>query len=287
MADYFEFKIPFKRSSLPARKEKYDNPIASREYLLTLIQDSELGLSLAEACSALSIVDETRRIAVQRRLRAMEREGQIYFDKFKRYKAVDVDSLVTGVVLGHRDGFGFLKRDDGEPDLFLSAKQMDMCLPNDKVSARIKEGSRKGKLEASIVTVIEPRQSDIVGRYYFEGGVGVVVPDDTAICHEFMISPENSNGARHGNMVVMSIEQRPMKRMNPLAAVTEILGEHMAPGMEIEIALRNFDIPHQWPPSGISESLDKFADEVPDSAKAGRIDLRGLPSSHYRRRGCS
>lgn len=261
---------------LKREQEKYENPIASREYLLSLINDETNGLSLVEVCYKLSIVDEAKRIAVQRRLRAMEREGQVYFDKFKRYKAVDESMLVSGVVLGHRDGFGFLKRDDNQPDLFLSAKQMQLCLPNDRVTARIKEGAKKGKLEAGIVTISEPRSAPIVGRYYFDGGVGVVVPDDTAICHEFIIPPENTLGARHGNMVVMSIEQRPMKRMNPVGKVTEILGEHMAPGMEIEIALRNFEIPHKWP-EGILESLDKLAEEVPDSAKKGRVDLRAVP----------
>ncbi len=268
-------KTPINDPHYQREKEKYENPIASREYLLSLIEASSKGLSLIEICHTLDL-DESRRVAVHRRLRAMEREGQIYFDKFKRYVAVNEDVLITGVVIGHRDGFGFLKRDDGESDLYLSSKQMQLCLPKDKVSARILDSGRKGRTEASIVRVLVPRSEPIVGRYYFESGTGVVIPDDTSITHEFIVPPEHSNGARHGNMVVIDIAQRAMKRMNPIAHISEVLGEHMAPGMEIDVALRTFEIPHEWP-ENVIENVEKLSDEVPDSAKKGRVDLRNMP----------
>ena len=137
-------------------------------------------------------------------------------------------------------------------------------------------GEYKGKTEARIIRVVEPRKAPIIGRYFVEMGVQVVIPDDGRIKQEIMIPPGLEKGARHGQMVVVEIDSRPSKRSSGTGHVSEVLGEHMAPGMEIEMALRTFDIPHQWP-NGVTKQVEKLTDQVPDEAKEGRIDLRQLP----------
>ncbi|MBE1301790.1 MAG: ribonuclease R [Alteromonadaceae bacterium] len=257
-------------------KEKYEQPVASREFILQLLESAAKPLSFLEVCQQVDAKDETSRIAIQRRLRAMEREGQVIFNRQKRYEIGEVISHVTGSVIGHRDGFGFLKREDGERDLYISSGQMQFLLHGDKVSAVTGRKDPRGRIEAKNIEVIAPRDEPIVGRFFMESGVGIVIPDDNRLNFEIVVPPEHINGATQGHVVVAQMTQRPRKRVNPIGKVIEVLGEHMAPGMEIEMALRNFDIPHSWP-ANVLNDVSKLADTVTDSAKEGRIDLRQLP----------
>ncbi|MBU3002563.1 ribonuclease R [Paraglaciecola arctica] len=257
-------------------KEKYEKPVASREYLLELLVKAKRPLSFLEFCQLLDAKDEDSRIGIQRRLRAMEREGQVEFNRDKKYAKLRTEDLIQGRVIGHRDGFGFLKREDGEKDLFIHNAQMAMVLHGDVVLVKESGTDNRGRQEARIAKIVEPRSEPIVGRYFFENNVGVVIPDDSRINHEIMIPKEQTNGARQGHIVVVEIVQRPRKRVNAIGKIIEVLGEHMAPGMEIDMALRAFDIPHQWP-KGVDKQVQGLNEQVPEEAKQGRVDLRQLP----------
>jgi ribonuclease R len=257
-------------------KEKYEKPVASREYLLELLVKAKKPLSFLEFCQLLDAKDEDSRIGIQRRLRAMEREGQVEFNRDKKYAKLKIEDLIQGRVIGHRDGFGFLKRDDGEKDLFIHNAQMAMVLHGDVVMVKESGTDNRGRREARIAKIVEPRTEPIVGRYFFENDVGVVIPDDSRINHEIMIPKEQTNGARQGHIVVVGIVQRPRKRVNAIGKIIEVLGEHMAPGMEIDMALRTFDIPHHWP-KGVDRQVKGLNEQVPEEAKEDRIDLRQLP----------
>ena len=257
-------------------QEKYENPVASREYLLSVIKANGKPMSFLEICAAVDATEEDNRIGIQRRLRAMEREGQLQFNKSKRYAIMDKEDLIRGRIIGHRDGFGFLRPQDNSGDMYISGGQMQLFLHDDIVDARVSGTDRRGRKEAYIVAVAEPRNEPIVGRYYTEHNMGVVIPDDSRINHEIVIPPEHAHGARMGQVVVVELTQRPRRRVSPVGKITEILGDHMAPGMEIEMALRTFDIPHQWP-EGVERHTQKLGEQVPEEAKDGRIDLRQLP----------
>lgn len=257
-------------------KAKYEQPVASREYMLQLIEEAGKALSFLDICQKVDANDEASRIGIQRRLRAMEREGQVIFNRQKRYEIGSVITHVTGIVLGHSGGFGFLKRDDGERDLYISGGQMQFLVHGDKISATTGRKDAKGRFEAQNIEIVESRTDPIVGRFFMESGVGIVIPDDSRLNFELIIPPERINGAKQGHVVVAEMTQRPRKRVSPIGCITEVLGEHMAPGMEIEMALRNFDIPHSWP-ANVNGEIKGLSEEVSEAAKKDRIDLRQLP----------
>lgn len=257
-------------------KEKYEKPVASREYLLELLTSANKPLSFLEFCHQLNAEDEDSRIGIQRRLRAMEREGQVEFTRDKKYAKLELAELIKGRVIGHRDGFGFLKREDGEKDLFIHNAQMSTVLHGDIVLVKESGTDNRGRREARIAKILEPRTEPIVGRYFFENGQGTVIPDDSRINHEINILPESTNGARQGHIVVVEIAQRPRRRVNAIGKIIEVLGEHMAPGMEIDMALRTFELPHTWP-KGVTKQIKDLTEQVPEQAKLNRIDLRQLP----------
>ncbi|MFR9719808.1 ribonuclease R [Aeromonas diversa] len=261
---------------LEREAEKYENPIASRELLLKIIEDHVRPMSREEIARDLKLKDEEHLEALRRRLRAMERDGQLVFTRNQCYALPDRLNLVKGYVLGHKDGFGFLRPDGGGQDLYLNNREMQRLMHGDYALVQPTEIDRKGRQEARLVRVLKPREMDIVGRYFVENGVGFVVPDDSRIGQDILIPEGENKGARQSQVVVVRLTQRPTGRLNALGTVLEVLGENMAPGMEIEIALRNHGIPHTWP-EAVTQEIVNLTDEVPEKAKLGRVDLRTLP----------
>ena len=261
---------------LDREQQKYDNPVPSREFILEHITKRPKPANFSQLCDALNVHESDRQIALKRRLRAMEREGQLYFNKHKCYVIPDDSGLVKGKVIGHRDGFGFLQV-EGEPkDWFIARHQMNALLHGDVVLAKAASRGQGGKVEARIVKVLEGERAPIIGRYFVEHGMAVVVPEDPRLTQDIIILPGNNKGARHNQVVQVQITQSPSRQMNAVGKVTEVLGEHLAPGMEIEVALRNHDIPHVWPEE-VEQQVAPLGEFVAEKDKQGRVDLRDLP----------
>ena len=256
--------------------EKYDNPIPSREFILNLIRENNAPMNREEILTALSIHDEKQIEGIRRRLRAMENDGQLVFTKRKRYALPEKLDLLKGTVIGHREGFGFLQVEGQKDDLFIPNHQMQRVMHGDFVLAQPMGLDRRGRREVRIVRVLENRKKQIVGRFFLENGFAYVVPDDNRIGRDILVPNEHRNGARMGQVVVVELQERSAGFNQPVGVIREILGDTMAKGMEVEIALRNHDIPHQFP-SAVEKYVKKFSEEVPEDAKKGRVDLRALP----------
>lgn len=255
--------------------EKYENPVPSREFILQTIRNYDAPMSREELLEAFHLYDEERQEAVRRRLRAMENDGQLVFTKKKRYALPEKMDLIKGTVIGHRDGYGFLQV-EGDDDWFIPNSQMNRVMHGDFVLAQPNGIDRRGRKEVRIVRVLEARKKQIVGRFFTESGINYVVPDDSRINQDILIPEEHRLGARMGQVVVVELQPRKADFKRPVGVITEILGDNLAPGMEIDIALRNHDIPHVWP-EGVEKQVRQFNEEVPEEAKIGRVDLRDLP----------
>ena len=275
--------MTFKDPHAKREAKKYEKPVASRELLLSIIEKSSPPPTYNALAKTLKYQEDHLLVGLKRRLRAMENSGQLIYNKFKQYAIPEESSLLTGKVLGHRDGFGFFtpddpaKKDKRGKDFYISSHEMQRVFHGDVVQALLVDRTdRKGRKEVKIIDVIEPRKAPIVGRFYIDHHVCSVVPEDTKIKQEILIDPKAKRGARHGQMVVVDLVQRPTKRSLAIGNVIEVLGDHMAPGMEIEIALRAHDLPHEFSDDVQAESAC-ISDEVEESAKLPRKDLRTLP----------
>ncbi|MGR9088408.1 MAG: ribonuclease R [Gammaproteobacteria bacterium] len=256
--------------------EKYENPIPSRELILQLIEHAGRPLNRSEIAEAFSLDGEDRLEALRRRLRAMERDGQLLFNRGQTYCLVNNKDLIVGRVIGHADGFGFIKPDDGSDDLFLSPREMNSLMHNDRAIVRVAGVDKKGRREGAVVEILERNTRQVVGRFYQEDGLTYVVPDNKQIAHTVLIHKEGLARAKHGQIVVVDIVEQPTKFRQPIGRVIEVLGDHLAPGMEIEMAIRSHELPHRWPDEVLDE-IKELTDEVPESAKLGRVDIRELP----------
>jgi ribonuclease R len=256
--------------------EKYENPIPSRELILQHLADRGSPANREQLLEEFGLTTEEQIEALRRRLRAMERDGQLIYTRRGTYAPVDKLDLVLGRISGHRDGFGFLIPDDGSDDLFLSPAQMRLVFDGDRALARVTGLDRRGRREGGIVEVISRAHETIVGRYYEESGIGFVVADNPKIQQEVLVTPGRNAGAKQGQFVEVKITHWPTPRFQPQGDVVEVVGNYMAPGMEIDVALRSYDIPHVWPEAVVKEA-HKLKPEVEEKDKEKRVDMRHLP----------
>ncbi|ORU89947.1 MAG: ribonuclease R [Cycloclasticus sp. symbiont of Poecilosclerida sp. M] len=209
-------------------------------------------------------------------LKGFESAGQIIVNRKGQYCVTDQAGLITGTIIGHANGFGFLKRDGGGDDLFLPPKQMRLAMDGDRVVASEGGVNRQGKVEGRIVEILERKVCTVVGRFFEKMGSFHVEPENKRINHNVFIPAELTQGAKQGQIVLAEITHYPNIRMQTIGKVVEIMGDHMAPGMEIDVAIRAHDLPHQWSQVVLSEaqgfSVDVLAQDV-----EGRKDLRKLP----------
>lgn len=256
--------------------DNYEKPIASREHILNSLEELGQPLTHPELAKHLTIKDPEGFEALRRRLIAMCRDGQLVCNRRQQYVPAAKVNLLKGKVIGHRDGFGFVKLEAGGNDLLLSAKQMQTVFDGDRVLVRIDNVDPKGRGHAVIVEVLERNTAEVVGRIFFESGLCFVEVESVRETQQVVIAPEDVGEAKHGQYVVAQIVQQPSKREHATGKVLEVLGDHMAPGMEIEVAIRSHNIPHEWP-EDVKAQIAGFKAEVTESDKSGRIDLRHLP----------
>jgi len=253
--------------------EKYENPIPSRELILSALEHAGKPLSRVDIAEAFSLDNEDDLEALRRRLRAMERDGQLLFNRGQQYCLVNNKDLIVGRVIGHPDGFGFVRPDDGSDDLYLSPREMNPLLHNDRAMVRVAGVDKKGRREGAVVEILERNTHQIVGRLYKEDGFTYVVPDNKNIAQTLLVQKGGAGKAKQGQIVIAEITDQPTKLRQPIGKIIEVLGDHLAPGMEIEMAIRSHELPHLWP-EALLEEIKSLSSEVPESAKEGRVDLR-------------
>ena len=255
---------------------KYDQPIASRELIMAYLEDVGAPQNREQIAEQFELVSDDNLFALKKRLRAMERDGQIIYTRNGGYGLAHKMDLVCGRIQGHPDGFGFLIPDDNSDDLFLAPRDMREVFHGDRAMARVAGEDRRGRRMGRIVEVLERAHETMVGRFFIEHNVGFVVADNKRITQNIQVAPEDYNGATNGQIVSLKIIQQPTNRNQAMGSVDEVLGEHMAPGMEIDVAIRAHDLPNTWNKKVDSET-GNLPTEVLQSEIEGRVDIRDLP----------
>ncbi len=253
---------------------KYDNPIPSREVILELMAQAAAPLDFDAIATALSLSEETPLEALRRRLGAMQRDGQIMMNRRGLFALAARMEMRRCKVIGHREGYGFAKPEEGGDDLYLSNRQMQQVFDGDLVLAATVGLDNRGRPEGKVVEILSRAHTDIVGRYMEESGIGYLLPHNNRISQHILIPPNKKGGAKNGQVVSAKITDYPTRNLGAKGEVTEILGDHLDPGLEIDIAIRAHGIPCEWPNAVLAEAAT-LRDEPDDGDKVGRVDLRG------------
>ena len=258
--------------------QNYSNPIASREHILACLIEHDEPMGFKQLATALNHEQPEEREALQTRLRAMVRDGQLDVDRRNVFAIATNKDFPTGKISAHSDGYGFLIQEGDTEDIFLTLRQMRQVIHGDIAKVRVRGKDRRGRSEGEIVEVLERKTQQLVGRYYMENGQHLLEPLNNRINHEVLLNTGSTAKLpfKAGQIVVADIVEQPGKRGVVTAQVVEVLGDHLTPGIEVDIALRNHDIPIDFS-DDVIEAVDGMPIDVRPSDKRNRFDLTELP----------
>jgi ribonuclease R len=253
---------------------QYPYTIPSREEILGILRTAAAAHTLKSLAATLG-VKHNEVEGLTRRLNAMERDGQITSNRAGHYQLTHLPNFIEGRVSSHRDGFGFLIPNDGSEDIFLPEKEMQKVLHGDRVQARVTGTDRRGRPEGTIVEVVERANTHVIGRLLNENGVWVVAPEDKRISQDILLAGSPGK-AKTGQVVSVELTEQPSRYTQPVGKIAEILGDIDDPGMEIEIAVRKYGVPHEFSTAALKQAA-KLPNEVQASELGARVDLRDVP----------
>jgi ribonuclease R len=254
-------------------ERRYEHKIPSRDEILAAMEQAGQPLKLEALAPRFGIRTEQHRRALEARMRAMVRDGQLLRNRADEYCLTGHLDVVTGTVLAHRDGFGFLRPDDGSDDLYLAAREMQLLWDGDRVAARTTETPR-GR-EGHVVEVLARGKTRIVGHFRRERGIDFVLESGESRT-EVLIARGESHGAKPGDIVNVEVLEYPSKRNHAIGRVLEVVGRKDQSGIDTDVAILAHGIPNEWPAEALAEARTWSA-EVPEKAKEGREDLRSVP----------
>ena len=267
---------PSARDDAPRRGGDIDPELLpSRAAILATLEDTGVPMPPVELERTMR-VQPIAREAFHGRLDAMQRDGQLMLNRKGELCVAAKLALVTGTVQGHPDGFGFLVPDDGAADLFLSPREMHKVLHGDRATARRVGTDRRGRPEGEIVDVLEHANRTLVARLHEEHGVWFAVAENRRVNQDLLVPPDGRGGAKAGQVVMVEIVEQPSPQREAIARVVEVLGSYADPGMEIEIALRKHDLPHEFSPAA-KRQAERLPSDVRAADHKGRVDLTAMP----------
>lgn len=256
---------------------RYDQPIASREMLLRILEANEGPMTAEALAQKLALTEPDRFDALNKRLGAMLREGQVLMNRNGAFVPAERMDLIPGSVIANPDGFGFLRPDAGHgDDLFLPPFEMRKVMHGDRVLASVAGVDRRGRREAAIVEVLERRLNRLIGRYTLEAGIGYVVPDDRRIQRNILIPPGEAGDAKPNQLVVAELVQAPSPQRPPIGRILTVLGERLTASLAVQAAIHGHELPHEFPQAVLDEAT-AVPLVVDESMVEGRVDLRNTP----------
>ena len=179
---------------------------------------------------------------------------------------------IEGTVEGHRDGHGFVHPEGGEGSIYLAPQEMRSVLHRDRVRVRVLRMDRKGRPEGRVLDIIERRKSPIIGRLLHEGGHWLVAPEDSRYGQDILIPKNAIAHATVGQVVSVELTEPPSLHSQPLGRVAEVLGEIDDAGMEIEIAVRKYEVPHEFSPETLVQAA-ALPEKLRLADRKHRVDL--------------
>ncbi len=257
--------------------DRYENPIASREAILQVLSDADGPLDAEKLQQVLGLAEPERAVALDKRLAAMLRDGQVLKNRRGGFVPAARADLIPGTVIANPEGFGFLRPESGVgDDLFLPPFEMRKVMHGDRVLGSVTGVDRRGRREGVIVEVLERRVTRLIGRFALEHGISYVVPDDRRIQRNVQIPADERLDARDGQLVVCEIVTPPDNHRPPIGRVLAVLGDRLTASIAVEAAIHGHDIPHEFPPE-VLDAAARIPVEVDAATANRRLDLRKLP----------
>ncbi len=184
-------------------------------------------------------------------------------------------NTIVGTVIGHADGFGFVKLDQGGDDLYLSEDAMRAVLHGDRVAVQATGFNRDGKASGEIVSILQRANHRVVGKLRSKEGQWFVVASERRINQDILIPRDKLGTATLNQIVVAEITSQPTPYDEATGAIVEVVGDEDSSDIELEIAIRKHNLPYIFSPATLAEAA-AFGDKVTATDRKGRVDLRDM-----------
>lgn len=210
----------------------------------------------------------------KRILTGMEKAGEIFRLKGRRFALPEKSEMVTGIFSALRNGGGFIRTPDGE-SVYVRQPHVESALSGDKVQAKIYKKRHHGlSHEANIVSIIERRTKPVVGIFRKRKKTAYIIPREDGFTHNLLVKEGGECGAEDGEMVVARIESESTGFSQPLCSITEVLGDPDSPGVDVLAVAFKHDLPIIFPDEVTAESEQLEGELSPDILEK-RMDIRG------------
>lgn len=201
-------------------------------------------------------------------------DGKIQLDLKGKIKPLASDILI-GKFMGTQRGFGFVRVEGEDEDIFIPAHKTRGAIDGDKVHVVIDEKAHGKRREGEVISIIERGTDILVGTYSKSKSFGFVVPDNQKFGRDIYIPKAESKGAITGHKVVVEITDYGSDMTNPEGKIIEIIGHINDPGVDILSVIKAYGLPEEYPDE-VMDQVEKVEDEVKEEEKSGRTDLRNV-----------
>ena len=187
-----------------------------------------------------------------------------------------METVITGIFEANERGFGFVRPDEDEDDIFISPSSINGAFDGDRVEAKITSPGEGNKgPEGVILKILERNNKTIIGKFEKSKNFGFVIPENKKISHDIFIPKACFKSARNGDIVCVEITKWPERRRNAEGKITNVLGKAGKPGVDILSIMYSYNLKDEFPKEVINE-IEKIPDTVSEEEKAKRRDLRGI-----------
>ena len=206
-------------------------------------------------------------------LNKLESEYKIVKNRKNRYRISEIETF-EGIYRKNQKGFGFIKIENREDEIYVSKENSNNALNGDKVIVEIiEEKSKEKKAEGRILKIIKHEKDTVVGIFQNNKNFGFVVPDDKSFGTDIFISKKNFGKARNNHKVLVQITKYPEKGKKAEGKIIEVIGNVNEAGVDMLSLIKEYDLPYKFPEEVIEEAK-KQGDEIDKKDIPNRVDLR-------------
>lgn len=207
-------------------------------------------------------------------LNQLEEENKIEKNKKSKYKLIDTSKFLTGIFRGNQKGFGFVKIEDSDEEIYISEHNTKNALNGDKVFMEIVDTSSDNlHKEGKIVKILKHEKDTIVGLFQKSKNFAFVVPDDKKLGTDIFISKKNFGKARNNHKVLVKILKYPERGKNAEGKVIEVIGNVNEAGVDMLSLIKEYNLPYKFP-EPVVEEAKKINEKISKKDIPNRLDLR-------------
>ena len=206
-------------------------------------------------------------------LRKLEEDYKIQKNRKSKYSLIDSNRYITGIYRANEKGFGFVKIDSEDDEIYISKNHTKNALNGDTVLIEIIDSEEGKSKEGRIIKILTRDRDTVVGVFTNSKSYGFVVPDDRKFGTDIFISKKNFGKARNESKVLVKILKYPENGKNAEGKIIEVLGQINEAGVDMLSLIKEYKLPYEFPESVVEEA-QKYREEDIQKDIKGRLDLR-------------